>query len=285
MSRRHATCIVMAAFIFGFAAPAQAHHPGHAGAAYEGARTLSSMSHASPAAQSRVLVLHDLTRTTEPQSEITMRSALGAEYAWTPWISTGAEAAIWAILEQNSGSRSGLGDARIFARLTPHGDKLIHRVLTATVSASLPTRTTQRSADEGRPVSITPSLLFTRTYDNAFWQLLALSTIDTRHSGTAIDVGLGGQLGYRFFDVVSPAIGITADTRVGNWCENQGGSFCSEGRTGEADRALGSTRVSLLSALNYELASWSTLIAGAQIPVTSARDFQFTANIGVQYLF
>jgi len=265
------------------ASPAAAHHPNHSGTASEAVRSLNSLAQSSGNAQNRVLVLQDVTRTTAiANPETTVRGLLMAELQVHPWFSLGGEAALWGIAVDDSAPVTGYGDTRVFARLTPHGDKLVHRVLTIGLAAALPTRTVSRPSDPGRPWSVTPHVLFSRTYARAFWQLMGLSTIETHTTGTAIDVTAAGQLGYRFFDVLSPSIGANIDVRTANWCD---GSFCSEGRAGELDRQVGATRVYLLGGLGYQLAPWATLVSGIQVPLTTARDFDIGANLGVQYLF
>jgi hypothetical protein len=271
------------AFVLTTSAPAAAHHPGHSSTVSEGIRSLNNLSHAGGNANNRIAVIHDATRTTTGTDRATtLRALFIAEIAPHPWFSFGAEAPLRGIVEDDEPPAIGYGDTRLFVRLTPHGDKLVHRVLTVGLAASLPTRSTTRSSEPERPWSLSPHVLFTRSYERAFWSVIGQPTVETRSAGTALDISAAGQLGYRFFDVLSPSIGATVDVRTASWCD---GSFCSDGRVGEVDRAVGATRVYLLGGLGYQITSRGTLLAGVQVPVTTARDFDIGVNLGVQFLF
>src|SRR5690606_18737794 len=97
--------------------------------------------------------------------------------------------------DTNNETRVGYGDTRVQLRFTPHARRLIHRVLTLGLNGSLPTRTVRFTVDPGPIVAIAPYVVFTRTYDRWYWQTLAISAVETRRAGVALDFGVSGQVG------------------------------------------------------------------------------------------
>jgi hypothetical protein len=118
---------------------AAAHHvPGHS--ASEGVRNLNSLGGGAGKAVSRVMILQEASRTkTTFAPASTYSTSLIGEYSPHPWISFGVQPTLLAVDQDRGASRVGLGDTRAVVRLTPHADKLVHRVLTTGVSASFPT--------------------------------------------------------------------------------------------------------------------------------------------------
>lgn len=265
---------------------AKAHHvPGHS--ASEGVRNLNSLGGGSGQATSRVLVLQEFSRTSSvfaPGS--TYATSIVGEYAVHPWVSVGLQPTVLVIDEDRARRQAGLGDARATLRLTPHADKLIHRVLTVGLSASFPTKTVQLDVDTGRTWIVSPNVLFTRTYDRPFWQLMALATFEERPAGSALDVSAGGQLGYRFKGRFAPALGTLVDLRVLNACVRPDGSrsLCTDSRAGEKDRDVGSLRAHGLVSFSYSASNWAILSASVQYPMTARRDFEVAGSASVQFI-
>jgi len=266
---------------------ATAHHvPGHS--ASEGIRNLNSLGGAAPQATSRVMVLQELSRTkTSFAPGSTYATSILGEYSPHAWVSLGVQPTLLIVDQDQVEPLVGLGDTRAFVRLTPYGDKLFHRVLTMGVTASFPTKTVRLDVDTGRTWSVTPSVLFTRTYMRLFWQVMGLATVEHRPAGTAVDVSAGGQVGYRFFDKLSPTLGFLADVRALNVCTRPSGEseICTSSRAGEKDRELGSFRLQGIVSLSYAFKSWGVVSANMQVPLTRKRDFQIAGSVGVQFLF
>lgn len=268
---------------------ARAHHvPGHG--ASEGVRNLNSLGGGSGQATSRVMVLQELSRTTtglNPAS--TYNTSLLGEYSPHPWVSFGAQLPLLVVDEDAPGipTKVGYGDTRTFVRLTPHANKLIHRVLTTGINVSIPTRTVTFESDPGRIFSVTPTVIFTRTHLRPFWQVMGLATIERRPAGTAVDVSAGGQIGYRFFGKLAPTFGFLADVRAANFCAEVGGgsAFCTGNRATEAEREVGSLRVANITGLSYSFAKWGLVAASLQLPMTAKRDFDAAGSLSVQFTF
>ncbi len=284
------------------AAPvAQAHHvPGHG--ASEGVRNLNSLGGGTGQATTRVALLQEITRTsTSLTPGAVYNTSLLGEYSPHPWFSFGAQLPML-ITDQapipggdgdNPAPQVGYGDTRAFVRFTPHADRLIHRVLTTVVTVSVPTRTVNFvGADPGRLWVVSPTVVYSRTYSKAFWQALAVATVERRAAGTAIEVSAGGQLGYRLWGKLSPSFGALADVRAVTWCTqapSQGGGqrVCPEAsaRTTEDDRPMGATRVSSLAGLSWAFSRWGLVSANLQLPVLPRRDFDIAGSLTFQATF
>lgn len=269
---------------------AHAHHvPGHG--ASEGIRNLNSLGGGTGKALNRVAVLEEVARTTTSLTPGTVyNTSLLGEYAPHPWVSFGGQLPLLVVDEDAEGvpTKVGYGDTRLFVRLTPHAEKLIHRVFTTALNVSLPTRTVRFTADPGRTVILAPTFIYSRTHPRAFWQLLGLATYEHRPAGTAIDVSVGGQVGARLANAkLSPALGMLGDVRVATFCAKVGGGtrFCPEGRTTELARELGSLRITTLAALTYAFAPWGLVSANVQIPLLTKRDFDVAGSFTFQVMF
>jgi hypothetical protein len=271
-------------------ARARAHHvPGHG--ASEGIRNLNSLGGGTGKAINRVALLQEVARTTTSLTPGTVyNTSLLGEYSPHPWTSFGAQLPLLVIDEDASGvpTKVGYGDTRLFVRLTPHADKLVHRVLTTVLNVSLPTRTVTFTSDPGRTVVVAPALIYSRTHPRAFWQLLALGSYEHRPAGTAIDLSAGGQVGARLFETkLSPALGLLADVRTLTFCAEVGGGarFCPEGRTTELARPIGALRVTSLAAVTYAFAPWGLVSANVQLPLLTKRDFDIAGSLTFQAMF
>lgn len=268
---------------------ARAHHvPGHGSS--EGVRSINTIGGRGGNAQTRLVLLTEFSHASTglaPGQQYAL-SILG-EYAPVPEFSIGAQFPLQIVDEQGLPAAVGYGDTRLQVRYTPHARKLIHRVLTLGVNASFPTRTVRSTADPGRTWSVTPNAIFTRTYARWYWQVLALSTVETRPAGTALDVGAAGQVGLRLLGgKLSPGVGLLAETRVATWCEPVGGgaqTFCREGRVTEQQRALGTTRPAAIAVLAWNFTDWGSLWVSAQVPFTRWRDNDVGASLGLQAAF
>lgn len=269
---------------------AHAHHvPGHG--ASEGIRNLNSLGGGTGKAINRAALLQEVSRTTTSLNPGTVfNTSLLGEYAPHPWVSMGGQLPLLVVDEDAPGvpTKVGYGDTRLFVRLTPHADKLIHRVFTTVLNVSLPTRTVTFTADPGRTVIVAPTFIYSRTHPRAFWQLLGLASAERRPAGTALDVSGGGQIGLRLLKTkLSPAVGMLADLRVATFCAQVGGGtrFCPEGRSTEIDRELGSLRISTLAALTYAFAPWGLVSANVQAPLLTKRDFDVAGSFTFQVMF
>lgn len=269
---------------------ARAHHvPGHG--ASEGIRNLNSLGGGTGKALNRAAILHEVSRTTTSLTPGTVfNTSLLGEYAPHPWFSFGAQLPLLVVDEDAPGvpTKVGYGDTRLFLRLTPHADKLVHRVFTTAINVSLPTRTVRFTADPGRTVIVAPAAIFSRTYTRAFWQLLGVATYEHRPAGSAIDLSPGGQVGARLLDgKLSPALGMLGDVRVATFCARIGGGtrFCPEGRSTEIARELGSLRVTTFASLTYAFAPWGLVSASVQVPLLTKRDFDVAGAFTFQAMF
>jgi hypothetical protein len=269
---------------------ARAHHvPGHG--ASEGIRNLNSLGGGTGKAINRVALIQEAARTTTSLTPGTVyNTSLLGEYAPHPWTSFGAQLPLLVVDEDAPGvpTKTGYGDTRLFVRLTPHADKLVHRVLTTVLNVSLPTRTVRFTADPGRTVIVAPTLIYSRTHPRAFWQLLALGTYEHRPAGTAVDLSAGGQVGARLLrSKLSPALGMLADVRALTVCAEIGGGgrFCPEGRTTELARPLGALRITSLAGLTYAFTAWGLVSANLQLPLLTRRDFDIAGSLTVQAMF
>ena len=289
--RRAALARWCAAAVATAPAVARAHHvPGQS--ASEGVRNINSLGGGAGQARSRLLVLQEIgrssaRRTLNPGTVYT--TSLLGEFAPHPWFSFGVQAPLLVVDEdaQDVATKVGYGDTRVLLRLSPHADKLIHRVLSVGVNLSFPTRTVRFEADPGNIWIVAPSVLYSRTYRRAFWQAIGALTIEERPAGTALDVTAGMQAGYRFFDVLSPTLGVLADVRAFTACAEIGGgsSPCLDGRATEVDRETGSVRAYALAGLAWTFAPWGSLLANAQVPVTPRADFDVAGSVGLQFTF
>jgi hypothetical protein len=209
-----------------------------------------------------------------------------------PAFSFGAQLPLTILAEQPPGlpsdTRVGLGDTRVFMRVTPHTDKLIHRVLTLGLSAGFPTRTVRAGVDPGRSWSISSSLIFTRTYTKLFWQLLAFAATEWRPAGVALDLSAGAQLGARVArGRLALGFGMLVDVRTVNACRSPDDElgFCRDSRAGEAEREIGSTRATAIGTFAWTFHPRWSLNLGLQVPVTPKRDFDVGASLGLQVIF
>ncbi len=279
-----------------FPTGAHAHHvPGHGSS--EGVRSINSLGGRGGAASSRLLLINEFSHSgggLVPGQRNDL-SLLG-EYAPIPGFSFGAQLPFTVIAEQPVDGpdrvRAGYGDTRVFARVTPFARKLIHRTLTFAVAASFPTRTVHGSVDPGRTWSVTPSIIFTRTYDKLFWQLLTFASTEWRPAGVALDLSAGGQVGARLVKrKLALGAGALLDVRTVNACRSTAGEldYCPGSRAGEKDRDVGTVRGTglLTFAWNFHQAkttSWA-LNASIQAPLTPKRDFDVGASLGMQVVF
>lgn len=275
------------------------HVPGHG--ASEAVRNLNTLGVGSGAALSRVMLLQEATRshrnTLAPHSAY-VTSLLG-EYAPHPWFSAGVQLPLQIVDEVGKAPRAGLGNVRVLTRVTLHGDKLFHRVLSFGLNATFPTRTVLFSTDPGKTWVQAPYLVFTRSYHRAFWQLLTTAPIETRPAGTAIDLGLGAQGGRRFGHAranraqrwrggtFTPSAGLLATVRLASMCTHAHGPtrWCRDGRVTEVHRELGSTALYVTAAAAWGVTRWGSLVASLQVPVTPKRDFDIGGSFGLQAAF
>lgn len=270
---------------------AEAHHaPGHG--ASEGIRTLNSAGPRTPRATQRLLLLGEVTHATpEPNlNAATMYTAsvLGS-FMPHPWLSVGAQAPLTFVDEATPGvpTKRGYGDTRFELRLTPHGDKLMHRVLTVGVNASVPTRTVRFEVDPGPLWSIAPLIGFSRTFASWSWNVLLLTPIDHRPAGTALEVS-GALLGaWELLPGWQLTGGGLVDVRAATRCAlpGSGSEWCREGRATERNREVGATRAYASLGTALELDERWTVSAGFQLPVTARRDFDGAANVGLEVRF
>lgn len=267
---------------------ARAHHvPGHGSS--EGVRSINSLGNRGGVAASRVLLLDEFVAQATAQTPGLRNdlSVLG-EYAPVPAFSFGAQFPFSVIDEAGRPPVAGYGDTRAFLRFTPHADKLIHRTLTFNLAASFPTRTIRFNVDPGRVWSVTPSMIFTRTYGDWFWQVLSFASVETRPAGLALDFSLGGQAGGKLANGrVALGGGVIVDVRGVNWCAQPSDALlvCNSSRAGEDQREPGSLRATALATGSLNLdARWS-VIFGVQVPFTVKRDFDLGLSAGLQASF
>lgn len=266
---------------------ARAHHvPGHG--ASEGVRNLNSLGGGAGQATSRVMLLQEYSRnSTSLNPATTYNTSLLGEYAPHPWVSLGAQAPLLVVDEDAAPRKVGYGDTRAFLRLTPHAEKLIHRIITTGINVSVPTRSLRFEADPGRVWTVSPMAMFTRTHLRTYWQVMVLATAEHRPAGTAFDLTASGQMGYRAFGKLGLSVGALADVRAANLCAEVGGgsAYCSGNRATETNREVGSVRIAHLTGVSYSFASWGLLAANLQLPLTPKRDFNVAGSLSVQFQF
>lgn len=271
---------------------AAAHHVAGHGSS-EGVRSINSLGSRGGAARTRIMLLDEFSHSGAgivpgQRNEL---SLLG-EYAPIPSFSFGAQLPFLVIAEQPEDGPAqtslGYGDTRAFVRFTPHADKLIHRTLTLALWASFPTRTVRSVVDTGRIWTVTPSVIFTRTYTRLYWQLLSVASVETRPAGVALDLSAGGQVGARVLDnKLSFGGGVLVDVRATNACRGVDGDlrYCPGSRAGERDREVGSTRATALANLAWNIDARWALNLGVQVPLTPNRDFDVGLALGVSAVF
>lgn len=263
------------------------HAPGHG--ASEAVRSLNSLGGGTGAAVSRILILQEAS--TSRRSTITPHSAyvtsILGEYSPHRWFSFGLQVPLQVIDEREAPAVVGLGNVRATTRVTLHADKLFHRIVTFGTNATFPTRTVRFTTDPGATWVVSPYGMFTRNYHRAFWQILATAPIEVRPAGTAIDLGVGAQGGYRFWGKLAPSAGLLANVRIATWCRRvEGGAeFCAPGRVTEIERQVGATALYVTGGLSWNFARWGALAASIQVPVTPVRDFDVGGSIGLQAFF
>lgn len=271
-------------------AVARAHHvPGHG--ASEGVRTINSLNGAGGRANTRLLLLNEFIYTGFGLNPgVTDSLSLTGEYAPRPWVSMAVQAPLlmFRAADTMGATRVGYGDTRVQLRFTPHARKLIHRVLTLGLNASLPTRTVRFTVDPGPVGAVAPYAVFTRTYARWYWQTLAISTVDIRRAGVGVDLGLSAQVGARLAGgKLNLGVGALVDTRLMTWCSEPGGghAFCTGNRAGELYRELGTFRGTYLLALAYNFHPRGALVGSLQAPFTALRDYTIGWSLGAQAFF
>lgn len=269
---------------------AAAHHvPGHG--ASEGVRTINSLNGAGGRANTRLLVLNEFIWTRFGLNPgVTDSLSLVGEWAPKPWLSAAVQAPLLMFRAQdtNGVTKVGYGDTRVQLRVTPHARKLIHRVMTLGLNASIPTRTVRFTVDPGPIVAFAPYVVFTRTYMKWYWQVLGISTIEDRRAGTAIDVGVSGQVGARLAGgKLNLGVGALVDTRAATWCAQPGGGreFCAGNRAGELFRELGVVRGTALAAAAWNMHKRVAVVGSLQLPLTAKRDYSLGWSLGAQVFF
>lgn len=287
--RLRATCLLAAGLALAPAGAAAHHVPGHG--ASEGVRTINSLGGASGQAHTRLYLFNEFVYTGFGLNPgVTDSLSLLGEYAPRPWISMALQAPLlmFRSADTSGATRVGYGDTRVQLRFTPHARKLIHRILTLGANASFPTRTVRFTVDPGPVWSASPWAVFTRTHERWFWQVLAISTVDVRRAGVAIDLGVSGQVGGRLLKgKLNPGVGVLVDTRLASWCSQPDGgrSFCTDNRAGELYRELGVVRGTLLASLAYNFHKRASLVGSLQAPFTAKRDYTFGWSLGIQAFF
>ena len=204
-----------------------------------------------------------------------------------PWLSLGAQFP-WVVLQETGKSdvTTGYGDTTFEAILTPYADWLEHRVASFGIRATLPTRTFELQADPGKTTAVSPFAAFTRRYDAAYWQVVLLSTLETRPAGWAWDMSGGASVGYEFGTGFSLGLGAWVDTRMLAYCKTPEGTseYCEEGRATEQERPTLATRGYALLNATYSIGAFQ-LQAGAQLPFTPKRDFLYSGFLGAAWAF
>lgn len=266
---------------------AWAHHaPGHA--ASESVRNLSTLGVGAAAVQTRVMVFEEVswTSTGFNPGMVSTTSLLG-EVTVHPWVSVGLVAPVVVAKTADASARVGYGDTRFMLRVTPHADKLVHRVVTAGVNVSVPTRSIRFVVDPGPIVSVAPYVLFTRTYGRPFWQVAALSTLEHRPAGLAWDVHASFQAGIRTRVGFMATLGALADLRALNVCAVPRGRdvVCKGSRATEIEREIGSLRVAQSYGVAWQFRRDLMVSALLVVPMTRRRDFDVLATVGVQASF
>lgn len=269
---------------------ARAHHvPGHG--ASEGVRTINSLNGAGGRANTRVFLINEFIYTGFGLNPgVTDSLSVIGEYAPRPWFSLALQAPLlmFRAADTMGETRVGYGDTRVQLRFTPHARRLIHRVLTLGLNGSIPTRTVRLTVDPGPVGALAPYVVFTRTYARWYWQTLALSTVDMRRAGVAVDLGLSGQVGARLAGgKLNLGFGALFDTRLLTWCSLPGGGheFCTGNRAGELYREIGTVRGTYLVALAYNFHPRAALVGSLQAPFTAKRDYTIGWSLGAQAFF
>ncbi|PRQ05990.1 hypothetical protein [Enhygromyxa salina] len=290
--RRRLALVILAVVLVWFPSRAKAHHVAGHGSS-EGVRSINSLGSRGGSARSRLMLLNEFSHSgvgIVPGQRNDL-SLLG-EYAPIPAFSFGAQLPFTIIAEQPDGGPSevqaGYGDTRAFIRVTPHADKLIHRTLTFVVGASFPTRTIRSVVDTGRLWSVTPSVIYTRTYSRLYWQLLGVASTEWRPAGVALDLSAGGQVGGRLLGgKLAVGGGALVDVRAVNACRSVAGEldYCAGSRAGERDREVGTTRATALANFAWNIDSRWSLTLGVQVPFTPRRDFDVGAALGAVVVF
>lgn len=290
MSRRRTAGRMLAVALVLAPAAARAHHvPGHG--ASEGVRTINSLNGAGGRANTRLLLINEFVYTGFGLNPGTMDSlSIVGEYAPRAWVSMALQAPLlmFRAADTNGETRVGYGDTRVQLRFTPHARKLIHRVMTLGLNGSIPTRTVRFTVDPGPIVALAPYIVFTRTYMTWYWQTLAISTVDIRRAGVAVDFGVSGQVGARLANgKVNLGVGVLIDTRLAAWCAapEGGREFCPGNRAGELFRELGTFRGTGLMAVAYNFHRRGSLVGSLQVPFTRVRDYTIGWSLGVQVFF
>jgi hypothetical protein len=279
-----------AVFLLALAIPrfAWAHHtPGHSGS--EGVRNLNSLGNRGGKALSRILILNDFGwQPTAFTPGLRNETSVLGEYAPVSSFSFGAQAPLLIVDEIDRPTKVGYGDTRAFVRFTPNADKLVHRTLTFNLGASFPTRTVHVTIDPGRVWSATPSVIFTRTYGDWYWQAIGLGSVETRPAGIALDFSAGGQAGGRLADgKLALGGGVIMDVRAANFCASPDGpiAYCSTSRAGEHAREPGSIRATAIANGSVLVHPKVLLLFGVQVPFTVKRDVDLGLTLGLQVLF
>lgn len=154
------------------------------------------------------------------------------------------------------------------------------------VSASLPTRTYSYQVDPGAQWSLSPGLRYGDAHKKLLWYALAVFPMESRPAGTAVDASPAAGLGYRFLPALRLTFGFNADIRVLAICNTFDGSeFCQQGRATEVNRPLGATRAYAHGGILIDLHKRWSLFGGGQYPLTTRRDIEWTANLGVEGRF
>ena len=280
--------IVLLALSLVVSSTALAHHaPGHG--VSEGVRTINSLGRRGASAQTRLLWLNEMSTTsTSPSPGDTYSSSLYAEWAPWPEFSVGLQTPLLMVREFDQPIQAGYGDTRVALRYTPHADKLIHRVFTLGLSLSIPTRTLKLTVDPGAVWKGTLNVLFTRTYNQLFWQIMGLATIDTRPAGVGIDGGSGFQIGLRTKDKkISIGAGVLGELRLLNLCKQPQGNtlVCDGSRAGEASRDVGALRSHAVVTLAANLLKNSRIVGSVLLPLTSVADFDVATSLGWEMFF
>jgi hypothetical protein len=285
---RAALALALGVVVLSCPLPALAHHvPGHGGS--EGVRNINSLGNRGGKVSSRLLLLDEFAwQPSAVTPGLRNELSLLGEYAPVPVFSFGVQAPFLIIDEAGQAPVVGYGDTRAFVRVTPHADKLVHRTLTFNLSVSAPTRTVRLTVDPGRIWSVSPSLIFTRTYSDWYWQALALASLETRPAGLALDVSAGGQAGGRFADdSVALGGGVILDVRTANFCAtpDEALAYCNGNRAGEQQREPGSVRATAIANGSWMMHPRVLLLFGIQVPFTIKRDVDLGLTLGVQALF
>ncbi|NVB40413.1 hypothetical protein G6O69_21415 [Pseudenhygromyxa sp. WMMC2535] len=284
--------LLVAAALALLPARARAHHVAGHGSS-EGVRSINSLGSRGASASTRLMLLDEFTHTGSglvpaQRNELTL---LG-EYAPIPALSFGAQLPFTVIAEHPTDAEDqthvGYGDTRAFVRMTPYADKLIHRTLTFGVAASFPTRSFRTTVDAGRTWTLTPSLIFTRTYAKLYWQALGLATMEWRPAGVALDLSAGAQVGGRLLEgKIAVGGGVLVDVRTVNACRSVAGelAYCAGNRAGEQEREVGATRATALATFAWNIDTRWSLNLSLQAPFTPRRDFDFGTSVGVGVVF